>query len=729
MTGRAAAVGSRIAYGPQDRIRVGKVAYICAETDERGHRLRRVDDPEMYEAFSHEEMARIERSPGYRYDRDWFNVGKVRARERSGVEALHEIPPREQPKILWKYEYCDGYRRMRLNGAADGTNEGMTRAIAVIAQRINGLECAKVVRRVNERRTKGSPVPTRKDGTPRKVRSGTEVSVREPPSYRTLQRWLAVLEECDWCATALRYNYRLCGDRTSRIEPEAHDAMCEAARGYASQARPTLAMQYERLEGAIRALNTERASMGLPPLGTPSRRRFRAEVRALDAFWTYARRHTLDAAKLKFAGVEDGPTATRVGERIEVDEWQVSLQTLVVRAGVWRHLDADARASIRRARWWAYVAIDCASRAVLAMRLVETPRAAEAVAVVRMILEDKSSYARAADALTDWSMSTGIGTFVADWGSAFRADETRRAVRAMGATFDHPPAGHPQLRGKVERMFSTLETRFLSRFTGRTFSNVVAKGDYDAEAAASVPLDVLAHSLVRHVVDDYHNRPHLGLGGETPRAAWERLVASTGRIPVPDKETIRGIFGVEETCALDPSGVTYAGLRYQSRELHAHFTAVGPSQVAVRVDPEDVGAASVRLGEDWLTVPCRNPGLEGVPLRTWLNAAGDLRARYTEHAALTRDVVLAAVRDLDGVAEECRREAGIAEELVTPDALEAARVRLGLGFALPPWDGASDGLDLLDGVIVTGGAKDVPVAAPASPASPAWRISDRAEKR
>lgn len=717
----------RIAYGKHDRIRIGMVVYTCVRTTDNGHELERVDKPGMFEFLTHDAMNQIEHSGEYRYDKDWFKPGKVSARERSGVENFADIPKREQSRLLWKNEWVDRFRKMVARGETDRTNDGMTAAIEKIAVDVNQLECAKVVRRTNEKRDKGKPVPLRKDGQPRKIRSGTVIAIREKPSYRTLQRWLSVMEKCDWAPEALRDNYRKCGDRTPRLEPEAQELMVEAAKGYATQARPTRDNQYVELDSAIIERNKTLALEGVSPLTLPSRRRFYAEIKALDAFWVYARRHTLEAARRKFAAVEDGPGATRIGERVEMDEWQVGLQTLLVRSKVWQHLDRETKKAVRRARWYLTVAIDRASRCILAMRLAETPLASEAVATIQMVLTDKSDLSDGACALTRWFMATGIGMLVTDWGSAFRSEETRRVVRALGATFDHPPAGRPHLRGTIERVFSTTETRFLSHFTGRTFSSVVDKGTYKAGEGASIPLDVLARSLVRYVVDDYHHRPHAGLGGETPHNAWVRLVGQTGRLPVPDKHTQRAIFGIETSCKLDNAGVTILGLRYQNRELYEYFTGKSVHDVTVRVDPLDVGFASVKLGDDWLTVPCLKKELRGVSLKAWKAVTADLRSRFKNEASMSRHIVLATVRDLSAIARAYQREAGISEDLDTSESLQRAREELGFGFSLPEWDEPPvEGEDLLDGVIpVPGPAVHVPsetVPLETSPEPPTWRM-------
>jgi putative transposase len=724
-----------IAFDPFDRITINGIAYTCVQSDQHGHQLRRVETPHLIEFFPHAQMAVIERSLGYRYDREWFKEGKVKSRQISGVTMLADIPKKEQARILWKWEYCTRFQRMCQSGEVKRTNEAMTAAIEQISAVVNMLDCAKINLARNARRKGGKPAPVNKDGRPRKSRAGTEKTTRDMPTYRTLQRWLATLEACDWAIESLRDGYRHSGNRRERLDAEMAELTVSWARKFAAQRRPTRELLYTEFEGAVAKFNESRLADGLPQLPCPSQRHFYAEIRSLDQFWVYARRHTLDAAKRKFAAEEDGPEATRIGERIEMDEWNVGLQTLLIRARVWQQLDRETREQVKRIRVWLYVAIDCATRCVLAMRMAEAPSAAEAIATLRMIVSDKTKLAKGAKSNSQWFMSTGIGRLVVDFGSAFVADETRSVVAGMGATFENPPKKLPQLRGKVERIFSTTETRLMPFFSGRTFSNVVQRGDYNSEKGASIPVDVLARVLVRHVVDDYHNRPHGGLGGETPANAWRRIAALTGRIHVPDPHLQRHIFGVEDTCTLDGGGVNFLGLRYQNKTLYDWFTHRGKTEVRVRVDPDDVGYASVKLDADWITVPCRKPELQGQPLRVWKDTALNLRAQFRDEAALSRPIVLEAVRDIGAIAREYQAEAGISEELDTPEALQRARDALGFGFELPEWDAPEVG-DLLDGIIpverapphISSAIEQQPMPLSEVPASEAgWRMGDMKE--
>jgi putative transposase len=710
-----------IRYSPYARIRIKRVFYRCIETDEYRHLLVRVDAPEMFEAFTHKEMAVIEQGADYRYDPDWFKEGKVKARLRSGVERLADIPERELPKVLWKWEYCSRFTAMENAGEADRSESSMETTIGLIAVTVNALDCAKAKRKVEAKRkkTKAEP-PLRKDGKPRKRRAGTEIVIRDPPCTKTLRRWLAILEEHDWAPEALRDRYRYCGNRTPGLDLEVYNLMVTRAVGYAAEHRPTRNGQYELLKVDIERLNTERESSGQEPLSVPSKRRFYKEIAGLDRFWVYARRHTLEAAKRKFPMVGEGLDVTRIGQRVEMDEWLVDLQTLLIKAGIWSTLSKELQAAVTRERWLLYLAMDVASRCVLGMRVAPTPSAANAIITFQMAMNDKKVFSDAVGALTPWFMATGIGTIATDTGSAFYSDEFRRAVLSTGATFDNPPVGLPHLRGTVERMFGSLHTRLVSRFTGRTFENVVALGEYDAEGRASVPLEKLCWALVRYIVDEYHNRPHEGLGGETPRNAWIRLSKEFGIIPRPDRETQRAIFGIELTRTLGTRGIRVLGLHYQSRRLHDLLLKRGGIKMDVRLDPLDLGRISVKIGSNWVSVPCGRRGFGDVSLRTWISASADLRARFAQEAALVEPIVLAAVRDIEKLGRDLQEQANLASELHTAEEIERAEESLTIAFNLPDWGDdpePSPGGDLLDSVIPVGNPPPAPVVEATPPPS------------
>ncbi|PZR73187.1 MAG: hypothetical protein DI537_46900, partial [Stutzerimonas stutzeri] len=179
---------------------------------------------------------------------------------------------------------------------------------------------------------------------------------------------------------------------------------------------------------------------------------------------------------------------TRPLERLEIDETLIPLQAFLVDAGIWETLTPKQKDEVQRGRYWLSAAIDAATRCYTAALLVEKLTASTAVATLEMAVNDKSAYAAAAGCLTPWDMYGSPECVVQDSGSQFLSHEYCAAVTDLGAELLFPPAGLPQMRARKERGFRTLNGLF-SRLDGQTFENVVAKGDYNAEARATLDIE------------------------------------------------------------------------------------------------------------------------------------------------------------------------------------------------------------------------------------------------
>src|SRR3546814_4099091 len=92
-----------------------------------------------------------------------------------------------------------------------------------------------------------------------------------------------------------------------------------------------------------------------------------------------------------------------------------------------------------------------------------------------MIVSDKTKLAAEAGAKTPWNMYGTPEEVITDNGAAFTSFEFRSAARDMEAGCTLAPAGKPQLRARVERVFGSIHTRFLSSIDGPPFENVLAR--------------------------------------------------------------------------------------------------------------------------------------------------------------------------------------------------------------------------------------------------------------
>ena len=398
------------------------------------------------------------------------------------------------------------------------------------------------------------------------------------------------------------------------------------------------------------------------------------------------------------------------------------MQTFLADAGIWATLTPKQRDEIERRRFWLSAAIDAATRCYAAALLVETLSASTAVATLEMAVSDKSAYAVAAGCLTPWDMHGTPETVAQDSGSQFLSHEYCAAVTDLGSEVFFPPAGLPQMRGRKERFFRTINKGLFSRIDGQTFENVVAKGDYEAEARAVLDVAELGRVIVRWIVDVYHNTPHAGLGGETPRNAWLRLSQDFPVMPPPDADVNRHIFGTTVERRVSNEGVRVLGLRYQSVELQRLRREVGLKPVLVRINPADLGYVSVRTKEGWLTVPSQRAGFDGVSVTRWLEAERVLRRTNASMAKLSEPIVFQALGDIQEMSDAATKRAGIASPILASadfDKLEKDRFN-GFDFARGPESGPA----VLDDVAENGDVADtVDVEGPEETNGPATEIA------
>lgn len=656
-------------FGPFDRITMGSIAYSNAVLiDDVGYSLKRLDaSPPLTEVFTFEQLQLERAKPGYGFDRNWFALEKAATRERTSIERLADLDDDELPKLMWKLEWVTRFLKREADGEITRSDDAMEAAIPEVHTEVIALDIAK----------------TRVSQGKKKRRAGSATKLREPPCVKTWREWVLAYERSGLDPCALRDNTHNSGNRGSKIDVRIAVLMWKHAVRYVSPTRPKKKHLYRDLCDEIDTLPENLGAMGEDkPLPYPSLKTFNKVINKLDKYDVYAGRYGVDAAKRKFVMVAAGLDITRPGQRVEIDEWQVSLMVLLIDAGLWEHLSPEQQAEIERVRMWICVAIDCATRCVLGMRLAQTASSANVIAVLRMIVSDKTNYASAVGAITPWDMYLSPEAIVSDSGASFIADVTQAAIIDLTSAPKIPPVGLPHLRARIERLFGTVHTALISRFHGRTFENTVALGDYQPGAMASLNVDELAWVMVRFVVDAYHNMPHTGLGGETPRNAWLRLTKQFHVNEPPDRDKMRAIFGIKLKRKIRAGGIWVLGLNYNSEYLETHRRHIGDGvELEVRLDAEDIGAISVRLERDWLTVPCVHPGFDRITVRVWTATLANLGLRFTREAKVAAPVVREAIRAIQQVSDNAVARSGIGALIDTPEDIDRAERDLAISFS------------------------------------------------
>lgn len=644
--------------GRFDKIDFRGVEYCHPVTNAHGYVLRRASDININEFFTYEEFYEALQAKEADVKRDWNRPTKAGIRAHLGITSLSDLDDKNKKVVLLRKEFCDRFLQLEQAGDASRSDASLDNAISLIA-----VEMGKLESRRSEKRK----------------RCGTKREMNDPPSPSTLRTWLKAYSAASYDALALCPAYRRSGNVGSKAHPLALELAMKYAVRYGDSRRPTKIMLFREYLSEMRKRNKARAKAGEELVLPVSKRTFERKIDALDPYHILAAREGEEAARRHFGIVRAGVKAFRPLERIEIDDCQLSLQILLMAANVWEHLTTAQKAEVARTRVWATVAIDCATECILALRLrPEEPAGVTALACLEMCIADKSYVGDAAGAETVWDMHGTPCTIVADQGAPFISTEFHAACGELNIEIMHPPAKTPSMRGRIERVFRTFQHSVLHYFAGQTFENIIRKGDYDSTGNACVDIEQLNRTLIRFITDVYHNTPHAGLAGKTPRNAWRELTRKYGILPPPSRAVSRRVLGTKCKRVIGDRGIRILGIYYQSLELQKLRRIVRNDPVEVSVDRFDLGQIEVRTDTGWLGVRLGDEtlDLQGVTLWEWAAAARDLARKHAAEALLSTDVVFAAIDDIRASGEMAVKRAEIGAPIMTTEELDKLDTRL-----------------------------------------------------
>lgn len=687
-------------YGPHDQLVIDKVAYTVVGVVRGMVTLAREDNPNVTQTLSREDMNVVRHSRGFSYKRDFYNPEAARARKHAGVPYVSDLPDEEQKEILWKERWClTALRRKHLDRAhpekLSFSDESLLVAIPQIAKEIGKFQ--KVVAR---------------------KRAGQKTVDIVGPGPKCLREWCAALKAGGMNPLSLRNQLRKCGNWDARLQPEEYAFLVRFARMAATPERPKAPVIWDKMSAAIAEENKRRAAND--QLKVPSEKRLREEIDAIPAYDMMAGQQGADIARNYFRAITAGLSdVVRPLQRVEFDEWEVHLHVLAIMTGVWDTWSDKQKEKAKKIRLVLCIALDVATKCVVGLSVARTACPENAVRCLEMVVSDKQPYADAVGATTPWEMCGTPETAVADAGSSFANYDFHAKNVDLEIKFTTTVAGLPWLRGNVERVLRSTDDKFISLFAGRTFGNVVEKGEYDSEGNACLTIDEFVEALVRYKIDHYHNHPHEGLGGETPRAAWLRLTEELGLDLPPDENLRRVVFGQRLTPMLGAHGLRVLGIDYQSIELNELFKRANHINVDVRVDLRNLGAISAKIGDEWVTIDGA-PELFRVTAEDWIEVWKELQARNAIVNVITRDILDETITHLVEVGRIARKRRNIAEEPMDAKELAHHQKRMGIGvkFASERIEEAEEKpVDLFEGALAVGenGAGDTQAPADAAP--------------
>ncbi|MBY5710122.1 hypothetical protein [Rhizobium leguminosarum] len=631
------------AYVPQfliradDSILIDGQQYRWHSTNDEFHVL--INSHGVKERKYHGEIYDLHRHRRFKLKRGQFNTEVAESEKEAKAFRLEQFSEYKITKALFYEEIAKEIIKVEGKRLPELIAKGYTRKAGL------GNRCLEILMKIAEK-TVRKRWKAKRGGT-----KSITITLPSPDHFREIiQKYKAAKFEAVGIID-LRMG-RKAVDYLDGVHPDDVAIWAEFAEHYCDSKKPHVTEVETDLAAHIHDKNSKLAPGDreylAPPPGV-----LKKMIKAKGRFYLTLKRDGEKAAERLFNIVHDGLQLDRLGQRIEMDEWEANIQVLLAQAGVWESLPKKLRDLIERTtRPWITVAIDCASRCILALSFSRyDPSHRSALRALEMAVSDKTLISFAAGTQQRWIYGLIPEMVVTDAGAGFRHYRFRSAVSTLKALHLFPVSGRPQARGTIESFFSTCEKRFLHYFTGRTFRNIFERGDYDSAKNASLLFDQFCLYFTRAILDIYHQTPQENLNWATPADVWLRLSHKTSMMPPVNDEERRLIFGTPTKAAVTDKGIRAFGVYYQHPLLQkARYDDprlprknLKARRIEIIRDRFNISRISFFAEGDWHEATTAIGLPDGITIWEWSGAAHFAMSENKANGALRLSIMLAEV--------------------------------------------------------------------------------------
>ncbi|MGO7611190.1 transposase family protein [Rhizobium ruizarguesonis] len=501
------------------------------------------------------------------------------------------------------------------------------------------------------------------------------------PSASTFNRLYPEWKAYDRNILAIMPRYKGPGSRTIDQFAESLSFMVAEARNFMSDIKPDKFEVYRWYEAAVSLENEHRAAENRVELHLFKTTKFFEVIDSFPAFLVMAAREGEDAARKHFAPNLRIYGTILPGERIEIDEWKTDLMTIWASAGMLEGCTEAQKKILKKVRLWICVAVDVATRYIVAIKVAKNPNAQACLDALRMIMSDKTNISRTAGAKTDWTGRVFPKTIYWDHGSAFIDEEVVLATQGLGINATRPDTGKPKGRPHIEALFHIVGPLFTHFFSGRTFRSIEEKGDYDPKLHASLACSEFAEIMIAGACDYYHNQAHGALGSASPHNAWFDAIEQFEWFRPPHRVDIIRAFGTRETARINRYGIVKLGIPYSNTWLVEEHMDVGQQDLKIVCDYGYLNSIVVQGADGgWVEVENKIDLPEDMTEAEWTQSRKEYLAENREETnksyLIQRDYILK--NRANGIAATLR--AGLDPVTPSPAKLEKMRSQLFRNF-------------------------------------------------
>ena len=402
-----------------------------------------------------------------------------------------------------------------------------------------------------------------------------ELNDSKPPSWRTLARWNRSFSTNGQTVKALFTDYIKQGNHTQRLPEDVEQYIKDAIETYKTKEKITIQAAWDNLDGYITKANKGRSKD--EQLTTPSYEIFRQRIKAEPPYELMKARDGKRKADIEFASVGMSLKVERAMQRVEVDH--TKLDVFVV----------DDENYLPLGRPWLTTSIDALSRSITGFYVgFHPPSFLSLTKLLKSIIIPKDYIKeRYPEIRNPWVCSGVPELFVFDNGKEFWAKDLEIVLAELNIQTQYNPVQKPWLKGKIERLYGTINKKLLINLPGKTFSNIFEKGDYDPEKNAVITFSTFLEILYTWVIDVYQQQP-VSKSTIIPDLAWKKGILDFPPRHV-DPKRLDIILGRTRYSKLRRGGVQYLNLKYDSDELAKLRGKIGSIEVMYKVDPDDLG--------------------------------------------------------------------------------------------------------------------------------------------
>lgn len=671
-----------IRFHPMSKLVLDGQEWRCIQFRKDGVIVQRQDGSEAEDFWRHSdvrEMLSRPVSPLVEH-RKFYDPKRVRCRA-TGLELLRTCTAIERAHAMRRFEFVTRFMRMQFQNREDrraAITEGrepprlLTQDDDVFQPAVDKIAYDLWTERDQEVATWKGKRKRRRKRKADSEKPTEEANEFFSPASRSVSTWIKRYRDAGKSIVGLIDKY----DHSSRSKlPDDVEALVEenVSKWERQKSRGSRKTQWEEMV----------APFGKnPPISYAA---FCARIRKLPAF-----RHDIrefgEEALNEWKPGRGGFDVILPFELLQMDEWTMHLATLMELSSAKVKLNRQQRRALKKIRLTVVAVIDVASRCIVAMKVFkEKPSTKAVISTLAMVLQDKTEIATALGCETQWDIYGLFDEITTDNGSWYHTDAYHQFVMDLGAELTWGPTEHPEARPNIEGLFKTTSKGAFDFFSGKTFSSIEEKGDYDPFADTSVLYDKAIECLFRWALDIYHRRPHQGAGMfmAAPRDEYYRLCQEHGVTAWPTGE-LAHVLGIHAERVMRGKGLRFLGIYYSCKPLHHAWRQRTKEEknekFLLRIDAGNLASASVLVGEEWYPLKPDVDGLEGFSLLNWVAFIEKLELYNAPNASVNREVRLRAMGYLREQGELQRLDAALGHSLFMEDRNDRLEARMDRDF-------------------------------------------------